>query len=112
MTAPDAASIRARLDAATPGPWKWTNEPRQWLMAADGSQPVLACATLLHPEGPNAELIAHAPTDLAALLGAVEAVLALVPHFNVTIDHGNGVTENLGATLEATIHQHLGGRGA
>jgi hypothetical protein len=62
--------IRARLDAATPGPW----EIEEWMTihdvyAADGkSEPTVAT----HVRTLDADLIAHAPADIAWLLAEVE----------------------------------------
>lgn len=55
--------IRARLDAATPGPWEKTS-PNVVVAAGD----VVAGVPLTN----NADLIAHAPADLAWLLDEVE----------------------------------------
>ena len=70
------AEIRARLDAATPGPWENTDDwsvvtavvrqrskwlPDYEMLVADVGQPV------------NADLIAHAPADIAWLLAENDA---------------------------------------
>ena len=72
--------IEARANAATPGPWE-----------ADGSAHVLTAgntatfvARCADPDGsdagvPDAEFIAHARTDVPALLDALEKVLRLHP---------------------------------
>lgn len=72
MTTPDYAAIRARLDAATPGPWE-ADDP------IDGDSVVMVpglsclghcpdCGTRAGFDPGDADLIAHAPADLAALL--------------------------------------------
>lgn len=90
--------VRARLAAATPGPWYWCNgggrEPvllgartrcvmafrrfgmnyAQPLFPVDGILTDTAKANL--HDFPNAELIAHAPDDLARLLARAEAAEA------------------------------------
>lgn len=73
--------IRARLDAATPGPW-WTAEQRRpynnpiWSRSDD---PVTTGETIgnIYLQ-PDADLIAHAPADIAWLLGRVEALQYVV----------------------------------
>lgn len=85
------AEIRARLDAATPGPWFATPE----MLAAGGSHiagrspwvsvpthVIARCSRLAsdRKRGPdkaaeaNAELIAHAPEDIAYLLAELARV--------------------------------------
>lgn len=64
--------IAARLEAATPGPWRvyganYIDAGPNTNLIANGSVPALG----------DAELIAHAPADLAALLAVVREVAAL-----------------------------------
>lgn len=76
MNAPlDLEGIKARLEAATPGPWRYvgntvyidpmstnsSRQPRYWALPGDWE---------------TAALIANAPTDLAALVAEVEAMRA------------------------------------
>ena len=100
MTAPDEflAPIRERLAAATPGPWYWRNTQDVYLMGAksravmgftrmgmQGAQPQFVNSDGLFIDAgkenlhaiPDAEFIAHAPTDTARLLAALDGVLAL-----------------------------------
>lgn len=97
--------IRGRLEAATPGPWKAKHRPD---LPVENDPDILAkernemggqVGSAIHngdPSNPlwgsvwpnrnaakNAEFIAHAPTDMARLLAALEAVLAL--HKPVTV---------------------------
>lgn len=74
-------AIRARLDAAEPGPWFTSG--RWWLegvnhYVVDGPKGPMTRNDLayLYTEA-DAELVAHAPTDLARLVKAVECGLAL-----------------------------------
>ncbi|WP_324644189.1 hypothetical protein [Pseudarthrobacter sp. LT1] len=65
--------IRARLQAATPGPWFAV---RYYVGAGwDQSDPHTEVAKASFKQ--DAELIAHAPTDVSRLVAAVEAVEAL-----------------------------------
>lgn len=70
MTGPlDLEPIKARLAAAAPGPWYVTSE--------DGIGDERGAAIAVGPYGvgidePDAALIAHAPTDIAALIAEVE----------------------------------------
>lgn len=62
--------IRARLNAATPGPWhRHDDEP--WVTNS-ATPPMRIIATGLRGQRENAELIAHAPADIAWLLDEVE----------------------------------------
>jgi hypothetical protein len=89
MTEDRIAAIRARLEAATPGPWN-TSGPdtvAQW-MIYDGRWCVASATAYDHnmplsnkpgARGPgyidpdaNAEFIAHAPEDIAWLIGQLE----------------------------------------
>jgi len=85
MTDADLTVIKARLAAATPGPWSSLAAKPGWDadvgIIAPGCECVLAecfCEFKAkgdrHPEWAeaNAVLIAHAPTDLAALIEEVE----------------------------------------
>lgn len=90
------AEIKARAAAATEGPWEWTQyrvptlegwkgDPAtyRWqteVLEADHNGECgcrSACQLELTVLPPDAEFIAHARTDVPALVAAVEAVLAL-----------------------------------
>lgn len=69
------AEIRARLDAATPGQWsndnEWSEIEAVVVPQSAYMEPYLmSVATVGNP--PNADLIAHAPADIAWLLDEVE----------------------------------------
>lgn len=78
MTPSELSAIRARLDAATPGPWEagtadccpdmgWVDGPKGAVC------PQFTATKVTHSLDANdAELIANAPTDLRALLDEVE----------------------------------------
>ena len=66
-----AESLRARLAAATPGPWEGLlvgvvgDEERTYVAPFDNERQA--------PKPADADLIAHAPTDLALLLAVFDA---------------------------------------
>jgi len=91
----DTAAIEARLAAATPGPWRLQRNVA-WVFAPDGNREVAIHCTPFDEawtadagdyrdgQRANANLIAHAPADIRALLddrarlrGLVEAALDL-----------------------------------
>jgi len=95
----DLEAIRARLAAATPGPWGWQatgEKDNSWSLGTvidDDEQPMSGevgdAGTVVEfvAEGfdhvPNADFIAHAPEGIAHLLrvaDAAEALLAWVEH--------------------------------
>ena len=71
------APIRARLAAATPGPWEGLlagpRGEREWIV---DSTSTFICSTQIDNQRGHSDgtLIANAPTDLARLLAAIEAV--------------------------------------
>ena len=82
MTRPDLDAIRARCDAATPGPWKTESEQghgRGVRAIASVAWCPVACAVGKESQSigqrdasRNARFIAHARTDIPALLAYVE----------------------------------------
>ena len=66
-------SIKARLEAATPGPWK-AGPSFCTVLSSGPDRCYLVCET---EEREDREFIAHAPQDIAALLKIVEAVREL-----------------------------------
>lgn len=95
---PNIDEIRARLSAATPGPWvrrKYAGDidtvrQAQWVGCPEADHDDCAIAQTVHnialvrlghsPDRaiPDAEFIAHAPEDIAALLAYIEALEAQV----------------------------------
>ena len=85
--------IKTRLEAATPGPWKWhdfastyTDEPEtiivhtgnfDWEAIADGEY-IAAMSAWDSQQATDAEFIANAPADVAFLLGMVDELRARV----------------------------------
>lgn len=64
--------IRARLDAATPGPWeRWKDGMRVWSRVPPDA-PFGVDVADVYASHATADLIAHAPEDIAWLLAEVE----------------------------------------
>lgn len=78
---PEIEAIRARLEAATPGPWTKTksNNPETRVCQVHSAQGAV-CAPFWGPTrsldeaNRNAAFIAHAPEDIRALLDCVEGM--------------------------------------
>lgn len=68
--------IRARLDAATPGPWKRSLSGSRYNPWKVHRGAILVALSGESPE--DADLIAHAPADIAWLLAEVEELRAVV----------------------------------
>lgn len=78
-------AIRQRLEAATPGPWRYrtTSEPAEHWVRGEASEVALVggyfdlseadelALPVPHDSEPDAELIANAPADIEFLLGEV-----------------------------------------
>ena len=65
--------IRARLDAATPGPWRYAPNPLGGIVDSDGRYIIAPyCGYGDERDMPDVLLIAHAPADIAWLLNEVE----------------------------------------
>jgi len=92
VTPADLAAIRARLAAATPGPWRL--QTCACGAVCDDAAAVKAGGVLVVEcaDDPDADLIAHAPTDLAALLDEVERLRAGLAAVEALIAHSDGVT--------------------
>lgn len=84
-------SVRKRLEAATPGPWeRYTNpawdDPGYIRTPHTSDSRPRHVAYVRSDEGnpiPNAELIAHAPTDLRLALDVIESAKAVVSYEEV-----------------------------
>ena len=82
QTATDLEAIRARLKAATPGPWEWTDESgtgRRETLSTLGESPIAVLMPEYDVDGAyieatpdDATFITHAPQDIADLLAEVE----------------------------------------
>lgn len=81
----DLDAIEARIAAATPGPWTATYEDAdRWTSITGEGYSIDGDLWVVCPEvatcegelGPDADLIAHAPEDLAALVAEVRATTA------------------------------------
>ncbi|WP_427130366.1 hypothetical protein [Pseudarthrobacter sp. S9] len=80
--------IRERLAAATPGPWfqgrdsKHLENAKEVYSEREPSSTSEDICTAWYPT--DAEFIAHAPTDMARLIAAVDAVTALAERWERT----------------------------
>jgi len=63
------SSIRARVEAATPGPWEKVQYDGWWI----GGKAYMQMATEAWPYEPDVDFIAHARTDIPLLLKVAEA---------------------------------------
>jgi hypothetical protein len=77
MTIPlDLKPIKARLAAATPGPWAEFAESGDWWIGRVSDDPQLDTAWICDSNEPmeqaDIEFITHAPVDIAALIAEVE----------------------------------------
>ncbi len=83
MTPDQLSAIRARLDAATPGPWELWYGDLDWVSVGVDGDTVAECRIHINHQFSgwqnlrNATFIQHAPTDLRALLDEVERLTAL-----------------------------------
>lgn len=95
MSAERIAEIRARLEAATPGPWK-ANLYLGGAYAIDRIAPNgdrlarVAVVDGMIQTPANAALIAHAPTDLAYLLDRIDKLERAVWEHGFRLGYGRG----------------------
>lgn len=72
-------SIRARVEAATPGPWRWggnvDNREVYLSTVAHGRIFIMRYHDNMRP---NVLMVAHAPADLAALLAVADAAAEML----------------------------------
>lgn len=74
------AVIKARLEAATPGPWRHFPPPTNRLVAGGDDLDVEVAHCRVRSGAGDAELIANAPADIAYLLDLVGRMLPLINH--------------------------------
>ena len=78
----DLRPIKARLEAATPGPWKaipWYGFPQEVSPVAEVSMiGVFSDCPVSGSPAKDADLIANAPADLTALVAEVERLRGLL----------------------------------
>lgn len=84
MTAEELETIRVRLSAATPGPWKAEIFGGMWGVYSQVALYNQQFDLLEDVSDDNAEFIAHAPTDIAGLLAEIERLKILM--FNALED--------------------------
>jgi len=94
-------AIRARCEAATPGPWEWDGSRRHMLNApfrgrdksrvSDGSVIVMMSgAARRGMSDDNAEFIAASRADIPALMGYVEELERHIKKINATNNQDDG----------------------
>jgi hypothetical protein len=107
LSAEKLADLRAKAEAATPGPWTWAGD-EPWLCAPDlahvvedGSGTIVVESNWESAEGHDAEyLSAVDPTTVLALLDAVDRLRAEVKLFQARVRIEPSDIERLGLTLE------------
>ena len=107
-----AEHIRARLAAATPGPWDsvqdtYRSVPMHRIGSESTGSDVAQVVLFGGHDAADAEFIANAPTDIAKLLAALDAVEALAADWSVDamkaehyVDHGHGNAEGVREAVE------------
>ena len=109
--------IEARANAATDGPWEGIRYPDGLLGRVIASDELGVCIAEDFPDDADAEFIAHARTDVPALVAALRAVLKLhfkaqpIPAAFGTQEGGDycvTCAEDWPCPTVETIHQHLG----
>lgn len=108
---PDLDAIRARCDAATSGPWHVIEEgfgsydsPRRVLLEAENGQRIFWDCDLQGPHSRNqdAEFIAHARTDIPALLAYVDELereIAILRPWSVMLKRAHGALTDAGCVV-------------
>ena len=92
----DIEAIKARLAAATPGPWEWSVRPKRHMLIHRFSE--RGHLTVLETEGESEhaeypcandadrDFIEHAPSDITALVAEVERLRAALKTHNIKED--------------------------
>ena len=101
MTKADLTAIRARANAATPGPWRYTYKDCQYHMSScfidrEGDPDGVGIVTCdinqdnadLYATTGDMELIAHARTDIPALCDALEQAMRALAVAEELLDAG------------------------
>ena len=105
--------IRGRLEAATPGPW--TTEPGERALEIDvmaGERYVATChpyatsSRSVRDADRNADLIAHAPSDLRDLLAVADAAAVVI---RAIISQGAGPAAPIFDEFDAAVEAARGG---
>jgi len=98
----DLAAIRARVDAATPGPWaivERNGDPiRRKLRGAD-NRFILGLAALLYPDPADADFLTHAREDVPALLAEVEHLQGLAMGLSIDAERAAAERDELAAQV-------------
>lgn len=102
MSEPDLEAIRARKDAATPGPWDapllggvWTDDDGGGWITTDA-------------EDANAEFIAHARTDIPDLLEAIDRLRSMLIDAETEAQMQAAEVERLRAIIDKQYGEDVG----
>lgn len=103
-------AIQSRLDAATPGPWRisprghamgrlWVDDGHQYDVVMTQDQP---------RQNADADLVAHAPTDIAALLGGITCLEAALRELYEAVIDTQRLKWSKAATLRRALYRAIG----
>ena len=120
MTQPDFAAIRARAEAATKGPWRWSEPPgvlmgpgpteRLEKLGVGSTVMQMTSNVYGQPDKADAEFIAHAREDIPALLAAIDDLTAkqaeLVNYHNGKLQVALDRIDELTAKRDAVLALH------
>lgn len=102
--------IRARLEAATPGPWHVDGEPYEVKSlvqyAREGEVIVGTYISDVVERDEDATFIANAPTDIARLLAALDAVHALASDLEQLADGDKHYAGLMRKAIESALQRN------
>lgn len=103
----DLKALRKVAEAATPGPWFVYDRGIGYEVHHASGYELNNGQRETFTKSDATHIATFDPTTALALIEALTRVSTLF--VDVTIDHGNGVTEDLNATIKATITRALDG---
>lgn len=106
--------IRARLAAATAGPWRWEGDTLT--SASDGdvlyfrADVVYDCPEIEKESDPEDDaLIANAPTDIVYLLQQLDRAQTVIKAAYAVLPHADWVEIELGEALSKAVYEYYEG---
>lgn len=103
----DIEQIRARLAAATPGPWmEWAESGDYWIGRCCDDVPEKDAEWVCDSgdmSDENTEFVAHAPSDIAALIKELEAARAFIEEAEYAASHD---CEEPTYTLQTALNEY------